>query len=506
MTLQDFAGMAEVLEDSFSKEDRLFVFRLLCRDVALLKGGDLFPPKYLLISKLKDISQKGWEKVVEEKLLAIKPLAFPLSELMGSEKSKVNGSLIVKVGPLMINFVNKEAFYFVSVGVEFEGIKPALWSKKKRLGFWDTLLKAVEAQIPSETKLEPLKPISKENALVKVGMHAELQKFGKKPKSPQLSLFDRLELNTIAEGEVEKHNIEAFGIDITQAQNQALFAIQKLLYETNYSGNSKGFQLNGKNRFEFSGYLPVLKITPTQYLEAYGVKKYLTSRGKEEFGGEERRRALQSLVDLATKPRLLVYKRIYWTTNNKKQKEEKIDRIETIAPLIKIMQGWESLTKQEDQRLDSGKSTQATDDKLRVLVIETAPILVDQINTYFVLKPANCYQEIRLLAPHASKYVPRFIDYLLAQAELHRRKNKEWDWVIRRNYENLACALRMDNWIRTRNWKQIRGCLKKCYEIAKQLSYLLDYKTTQGATQEVEELILNPEKFKRVQEIESDRK
>lgn len=150
MMLQDLVGMAEVLEDSFSKDDRLFVFRLLCRDVALLKGGDLFLPKYLLMSRLEDMSQKEWEKVVAEKLQGIKPLTFSLSDLITadwSEKNKVNGSLIIEVGPLMVNFVNKEAYYLGRVVLEFNGVQPALWSKKKRLEFCDTLLKAVEAQI-----------------------------------------------------------------------------------------------------------------------------------------------------------------------------------------------------------------------------------------------------------------------------------------------------------------------------------------------------------------------
>jgi hypothetical protein len=172
------------------------------------------------------------------------------------------------------------------------------------------------------------------------------------------------------------------------------------------------------------------------------------------------------------------------------------------------MQGWEALTKQEDELLDSGQATQETDKKLKVIAIEPCPILVDQIDTYFVLKSASCYQEIKLLVPHASKYVYLFIDFLLsevAKREIASKGKGNQNWVMERNYKTLDHNLRMDSWIKTRNWKLIRGRLKKCYETAKRLGYLLDYKTIQGATQELEKLTLNPEKFRKVKEIEAER-
>ena len=46
---------------------------------------------------------------------------------------------------------------------------------------------------------------------------------------------------------------------------------------------------NKDNSFKFSGYLPVLKITASQYLDAYGVNKKETERNKTEYNSNERK-------------------------------------------------------------------------------------------------------------------------------------------------------------------------------------------------------------------------
>jgi hypothetical protein len=143
-----------------------------------------------------------------------------------------------------------------------------------------------------------------------------------------------------------------------------------------------------------------------------------------------------------------------------------------------------------------------------VIAIEPCPILVDQIDNYFLLKPANYREEIALKVRQwkVSKYTYLFIDYLMAQAELKRRAHEPL--VLRKTIEELAYKLRMDYWIKSRKWKNVRGSLNKSYKIAKDLGYLLDYKTVPGRTvpEEMEELTLNPEKFAKAIAIQEARK
>jgi hypothetical protein len=411
------------------------------------------------------------------------PIDFSIPEFLVSFDGQTEGSFILEFFPLIIEKKVERAHFTIDLRINFNH------SVDERFNL-NILLTFLEEEI--KNLLESVTPI-------KTGLHTELQKFGRKPEPIQRTLFDLIENNDV-KNRISECKIEAIGIEHTQAQNQALFAIQKLLDKTNYKGNFPSQKMTKyENPFLFSGDLPVLSFTPSQYLDAYGITKYETSRGKLEYSGEMRRQALQALVDLAIKQNLLIYKRIRW-----KNGKESIDRIETISPLIKIIRGFEALTRAEDNLLDKQQATEETDEKLKLIIIQPCPILIDQIDTYYLLKPANYYQEIKLLLPHASKYVYRFIDYLITQTELKRRKKEHLK--IKISSETLAYTLNMNSWIKTRNRKRIKDTLNKCYKNAKELKYLENYKIAQQGNQEMVELYLNPDKFQKIKEIEKRRK
>lgn len=353
--------------------------------------------------------------------------------------------------------------------------------------------------------VERIKPTSNQAEdkpfYVRTNLRAELLKSGVNANR-QRDIFSILD-DSVRE-EAKMYNIEIVGIENTQMQDRALFAIQKLLTDTNYKGNSPGQKLQKGNAFKIEGLvLPVLRVTAAQYLKAFGAKKYRTSRGKNEFSGREKKRAFQAMADLGNKKYLFYYERKYWKKNDKGKYEECYDLISTVQPLIIIKQGYEALTRQERDKVKSAKSAKENDIMPKYFEIVPCPILIDQIDTYFVLKPANCYQEIRLLFPYASKYVYRFIDYLFTQARFKSCKNA--GWTIKINYLELARKLRMDGYIRTRQQKRIKETLKRCYRIAKKRNYLLVYKTVTGVTKEIEHLELNPEKFAEMKSIDKKR-
>ena len=112
---------------------------------------------------------------------------------------------------------------------------------------------------------------------------------------------------------------------------------------------------------------------------------------------------------------------------------------------------------------------------------------------------ANYLDEIKILHKRCSKYVYRFVEFLMAevaQRESRSRGKGNRDWVIKRKFETLAYQLRMNSWIKARCWKSIEGSLKNCCNIAKELKYLKSYKVVLGKMNEqLLELTLNPEKF-----------
>ena len=490
----------------------VFVLRNITKEILVIiqEGKAFYKLPLALHKKLAKLSKEERFKRIERILRpAAKPGRIMLNEIPRKGKRRAGVYLIAKFSPCVLNVDEGRAYYPIIIGLEFKGLRPSDLDEESRAALLEGLLAEIEKATPEE-KLDFLrepgpepevKPVTKEAPLVKVGLHAELQKFGHR----QLGLFDSL-LRDGTNKEITEKKIEVIGLDITQAQNQALFAIQKLLTETNYRGNIPGQDLESHS-FHFKGYLPALEFTPAQYLEAYGIATHKTERGKEEFSSRARGDALQALIDLARKNFLFVYKRKHWEKNKAGKREEQIDRIETITPLLRIIRGWEGLTKYEDASLDKGQANEAADEKLKAIAIEPAPILVQDINSYFVLKPANYLQEINLLYPwpkRPSKFAIRFIDWLIAQAELKRRSRAPL--VIEESFEGIARHLRMDAYITTNQFKRIRQILNNCYKAARDLGYLLSYETIQGKAGELERLGLNPEKFKRVKAIEEERK
>lgn len=339
--------------------------------------------------------------------------------------------------------------------------------------------------------------------LIKVSLHSQLQKQGNR-KYQTGSIFDLIENEPIESNREElinkkqEYKIEVVGLDLSKSQEKALFAIQTLLSQTNYRGNDKGRYINSSS-MNFQGYLPSVKFTPAEYLELYGVNKYKSGRGYMEFSSGERTEALNALKDLALNRYLIIYERKYWS---EKEKGERSDVIRTIRPLINITEGFQSLTEKESDSLREPDST-ITNDKLTAIIIEPNPILFDQIDNYFVLKPANCYQEIKLLVGNASKFVYRFVDYLLTEVAQRKRKDKNNpNWVIKINYQTLGTILRMDSYIKTRNWKKMRNTINNCYENAKKLDYLSDYTVNQkGTSKTIDVITLNPDKFNKIDNI-----
>lgn len=353
--------------------------------------------------------------------------------------------------------------------------------------FWRELIQQIHQELPYKNAIElSTNDLSKPQlATIKSPVHLERLKYGKKPSptEPKSQFIESMELT----------ETDIIGLDLDKKHQHALNAVQKLLHNTRYTGNTKCIELDGRNGFHFHGVLPRVQVTKAEYLQAYGARKFQTSRGKWEFSGKESEEAIGALRDLARKSYLLVGKRIYYENN-----EERIDRYETYAPLIKLSEGWEGLTKKEDSELDRNLEGASTRKKHKGFIIEPCPILVDQVNNHFVLKPADMYDEIRLKAPKASKYTYTFIDWLLNTATLKRRKSGKGEWpeALEVSHETLAYSLRLSIYIKTRRWKRIDEIIEKCVQNAIMLNWLKSHEAVPGKTvDKLDRFVLNQKKF-----------
>jgi hypothetical protein len=269
------------------------------------------------------------------------------------------------------------------------------------------------------------------NNLVRVGLHAEMQKFGRKTTG----------------------NV---GLVLSYTESRALFAVQKLLDGTDYAGNMTPEKLPADNPSKYTGQLPGIEFRLSEYLSAYGVAKYKSARNKMEYSGAERAAAVSALEALGLKKYTMKYTRIDW-----KSKKKDRTQIEYTAPVI-----WRPDTH----------------------AVYAGPILVDQIDTYFVWKPMDLYEQ-------ASGTDVLFIEYLLCMAEQARRR--KGPYTVKLDPDTMAHVLRLDKLIATRQWSRIRAKLDMAYAVAKDLGYLADYAVNQPGkkVEQVDVLQLNKQKF-----------
>jgi hypothetical protein len=284
--------------------------------------------------------------------------------------------------------------------------------------------------------------------------------------------------------------IEA-GLSLSLTENKALFALQKLLDKTNYKGNIDGRNATPENSFRYNGFLPRIQFTPAEFLEAYGLKRTMTGRGYQEFNNNERNEAMKALRALADRKFKILYERKRWDKKGK----DVTDVIITESSLIQIIWGLIGLTAEEKKKWDDGRFSENELMDRSTVAVEFAPILVDQIDGYFILIPSSFYEDIKAQVPAAkySQYIPMFLEWLILQAEIQRRAKTGWKIEI--NYKKLAEKLGMGKLIKQRKSKEIQANLQECYDIAIKLGYIDKASTEEGRYASKEVIYLNKERF-----------
>ena len=144
--------------------------------------------------------------------------------------------------------------------------------------------------------------------LVMVGLYAEMLKFGRKPDLTKPTLDHQLTLSG-ALAAAKGHNLTEIGYDLTFGEARALFAVQSLLHDTSYKGNQPPQRLSGNTGCRFTGDLPWLIVPISDYLDAYGVSKRTTKRGKSEYTSAGRTSALHAIDALAARQVIHAYDR-----------------------------------------------------------------------------------------------------------------------------------------------------------------------------------------------------
>jgi hypothetical protein len=302
-----------------------------------------------------------------------------------------------------------------------------------------------------------------EGRLIKASLHTELQKFG---STDRLSLLDP---------QPEEEPIQITGLDLTVSQDRALHAIQILLDRTDHEGNRPGRPALSDG---YHGYqVPRLAVTFSEYFEAYGLEP------ATERWTKQHQEAIQALHDLEDKRWRIVYKR--------RTSEGGKVRWQVIAPerpvsMITLWRAYKDLETEEVERLERGDKL--PDGRAIGLVIDCNPVLIDQIETFYALKPERLHEEIQELYP--GKRVSRTISLFM-------------EWLLTLNLSEITISEDVllqklwleDSFYKHRNKSRIRKRIKQACEAAQKLGYLLDWQKNRKGQYVFK---LNPERCRRV--------
>jgi hypothetical protein len=247
-------------------------------------------------------------------------------------------------------------------------------------------------------------------------------------------------------------NVESFGLSLTLREYNALFALQALLTKHGYKENR-------------------LVFTPSEYLEAYGLKRKTTGREKQEFFGVERQSAIQALRSLAEKRVFLWYQ----IPTGKKENGKMLfnTKYEENASILRIIVCCGDLTNEEGEKVVAQK-------KARHFEVEFHPIIFQGIDNYFCLKNQNFYNDVRkILGNKNDKTVCLFLEKLMEQA-FHKIRNNNEKLYFEVTLGELAIQLRLEKAVHARQWKRIHESIEKSISIAKQLGMLVKIEKNQS--------------------------
>jgi len=322
----------------------------------------------------------------------------------------------------------------------------------------------------------------------------------------QLPLWDIMKIQSESTIKVMQTESHVIGLDLNVRQTKALFAVIKIFDETGYIKDEAGKILSYKGNVPYKSLeayespdkrqhtiIPSVSITKGQYYDAYGVSKRKTKRGWNERNSNECKEALNALKELSEIKPVVIYKRRYF--NEKGQ--ERIDRIERApVPIIKVNKAWQDITLEEDKELDQGNNTKLPTH----FQIEADPLMIDQLDKYYLLKPDNFYEQVAFYSegPKTSEYVTLFMEWVhKTVTDIYRSKKNNWKHEI--GSLLLAKKLRMEVMINSRQWDRIKSQVQKGVKVAQEMGYLKKHERIERPSfKEGKEIFyFNPEIFKK---------
>lgn len=329
----------------------------------------------------------------------------------------------------------------------------------------------LEMKVSSETKFVPAPSTSTDYLShtkipappthYKSSLHLEKQLFGDiQEKAEQLYLW----LSESPEVAKQKAS-EVTGFDWTLTEQVAYHGLSILLARTGYKGD-----LSQTRDTIFGENQRVIGIVTSwpDICEACGLERNKAGKYAGKLVDDLKRAVLEGLP----KPKNICVKQAY-----QKGKETRYNVIQGEIKPIDVIKGYRGLREEEASQVEQGKTITP---KVNRLLILFHPLALREIESFYSLIPVSLYQDIKRILPgYKGRIVPLFLRWLLS-TDLPEIKIKG---------ERLARILKIDYLLNPKESKQSRHGpqkkrlkeeLTKCFTVAKELGFLLDFREELG--------------------------
>lgn len=329
----------------------------------------------------------------------------------------------------------------------------------------DKPIKGKVVHAPSASSLSAIPPAGsltkKPQDYMKVGIIALTQLYNN-PR--QIEIFSQDKINEfIRETMRDSDNLpKMYGAELTVTQSMVLEGIIKALTTTNYKGTKqkkleekiKKLDIGESNiirkQYEYIDTIPVIQITQAELIRLSGLDPRKQSH---------KQYAQQALNFLANERFCFYWKRAVKDSRGKMETDKagkwKKEDVMEVGTFLRV-------------RYVKNSDT----DKLDYYEIEPSPVMLDQVDNYFIMIPYTWRKEVeQIMGKNVSKYTYFFLQWLRLQFELIRRKNSSL-YQIRITWEELAVTLKMPESLYMAKKKTAINILETAYSTAIELGYL----------------------------------
>lgn len=297
----------------------------------------------------------------------------------------------------------------------------------------------------------------------------QVLKYNYPKEGEQLDIWSTIDLDI--KEKIEDQSVLVEGIKLSPGEYKLIDSINLLLHnksqttnpdeENFYSGNEPIVKDHYGKDISIA---PIIRVKPSELYNQYKAGK--------KVSGEDIKEIKRLIQDLQDKKFYIRYERRIKAQG--KTKEDKIQRIETYAPLLHKAQFYE-MTPEERNRIDSGDSD--LKDHKEELILQLNPIFKDQINTKYIKYPADINR--RMLIAHGGSHNWQKSTLLLRDYLFRELSSKRYSPEI--NYDKLLYQLGLETYVKQSRKKLIKKNLNKAIEVNKNLGLLLIVKEATGS-------------------------